>query len=391
MIHALFFIPAIAQSQPESPCHLRISLLTATPGTELYSTFGHSALRVVNSSDSTDLIYNYGTFDFEDPGFYSKFIKGKLLYFVSIDEFQNYMAQYAFEKRGITEQVLDLDCGQKEKLLAFLRENAKEENKYYKYDFVYDNCTTRLRDIILGTGTKKQETGNSKPESRIPNPETKDIRPSQTVTFRDLIHIYLNRSHQHWSKLGIDILLGAPLDKKLTNNEAMFLPDYLMYAFDSTTLNNKPLVQGKSVILQPSIDVSKKFSFTPFLAFGLLFLIILGLIFWGKAGKFLQYVDFLLFFFSGLIGILILFMWFGTDHLTTKNNFNLLWAFPLNLIAAFFSWKERNWLRAYFLVYCLLLLILLVCWFWGPQEMNNGLLPIVALLFLRSFNHYRRI
>ena len=122
LTHALVFISTFAQSQPESPsCPLRISLLTATPGTELYSTFGHSALRVVNNADSSDLIYNYGTFDFNDPQFYSKFMRGKLLYFVSIDEFRNYMDQYAWEKRGITEQVLDLSCEQKERTLAFLQ------------------------------------------------------------------------------------------------------------------------------------------------------------------------------------------------------------------------------------------------------------------------------
>jgi hypothetical protein len=370
------FSQPISETQTVSPCHLRISLLTATPGTELYSTFGHSALRVKNSSDSTDWIYNYGTFDFNDPHFYSKFIKGKLLYFVSIDEMQNYLDQYAWEKRGITEQVLDLSCDQKEKLLAFLQENAKEENKYYLYDFMYDNCTTRLRDIVFEMANGKRETA--------------DIRPNRKVTFRDLIHAYLDRSHQYWSKLGIDMLLGTPVDKKLNNSEAMFLPDYLLNAFDSTNVNGKPLVNEKSIILQQAFNTNKKSFFTPFVVFGMLFLIIAGLMIWGKAGKFLLYFDFLLFFFSGLVGMFMLFMWLGTDHLSTKNNFNLAWAFPLNLFAAFVVWKGRNWLRAYFMIYCLILLLLLIGWSWAPQYMNNALLPVVLLLFLRGFNHYRR-
>jgi len=365
------------QTQPEpQPCPFRISLLTATPGAELYSTFGHSALRVTDSSSGYDIIYNYGTFDFNDPDFYSKFMRGKLLYFVSVDLFPNYLEQYAWEKRGITEQVLNLSCEQKVDLLAFLQENAKEENKYYKYDFVRDNCTTRLRDIVFTMSNGKRQTGN--------------VRPGKKVSFRDLIHVYLDHSHQNWSKLGIDILLGVPLDKSLTNEEAMFLPDYLMAAFDSTHVNGQALVEKKEVILPPAMSAGKKPLFTPFIVFSLLIIGIASLMIVGKSKRFLLAFDFVLFFLTGLIGWFIMFMWFGTEHLTTKNNFNLAWAFPLNFIAAFFVYKQKNWLRAYFLVYCLLLIALLILWWWGPQEMNDALLPLVILLFIRAFSHYRR-
>src|SRR6185369_13807343 len=211
------------QAQQDSSCKIHVSLLTCSPGLDLYSSWGHSALRVVDSLANIDIIYNYGTFDFDDPGFYSKFTRGKLLYFVSVQKFEGFLEEYQYYQRGITEQVLDLSCSEKIKLDLALQENAKEENKYYKYDFTVDNCTTRLRDIVF------KNAGSTI--------ITKDIRPSQKITFRKLINKYLDSSYQYWSKFGIDILLGTPLDKKLTNDEAMFLPDYLLKGFDSTSLD----------------------------------------------------------------------------------------------------------------------------------------------------------
>jgi len=370
----LFFQYTIAQG--DSICGIRISLLTCTPGHELYSTFGHSALRVTDTTTGEDIIYNYGTFDFDDPGFYSKFVRGKLLYFVSIEEFENFLEGYKYEQRGITEQVLNLSCSEKQKLVAALRENAKEENKYYKYDFVYDNCTTRLRDIVF-----KNANGST---------ITKEIRPNGRTTFRNLIHEYLDKSYQYWSKLGIDILLAKPIDKNITNSEAMFLPDYLLKAFDSTTVSNRKLVSQKKVILPPALGASKASLVPPFFLFTILFLLIAALTFFKALNGFFSVFDFILFFVVGALGLLILFMWFGTDHQACRSNFNILWAFPLHFIVVFFIYQKWNWLRYYFLTNSIVLLILLVCWKWLPQEMNNSLLPIVALLVLRSFMRFKK-
>ena len=169
LISFFLFCSLVAQHPADSignktACHLRLSLLTCTPGTELYSTFGHSAIRVTDTSGKTDIIFNYGTFDFDDPAFFVKFVRGKLLYFVSIDEFENFLDQYNYEKRGITEQVLDLSCDVKKNLLIALHDNAKEENRYYKYDFVYDNCTTRIRDIIFSAVKNQVDTKNIRPK-----------------------------------------------------------------------------------------------------------------------------------------------------------------------------------------------------------------------------------
>ncbi|HEU4858686.1 MAG TPA: DUF4105 domain-containing protein, partial [Chitinophagaceae bacterium] len=317
LLFTFYFSPAQTDT-----CGIRISLLTCTPGQELYSTFGHSAFRVFDSVNNADLVFNYGTFDFYDPKFYNKFVKGKLLYFVSIDTLPSFLAEYDYYKRGITEQAINISCDDKQKLLAALFENAKEENKYYRYDFNYDNCTTRLRDMLEKAAGKKLET--------------KNILPAPSTTFRHLIHVYLDRGGQQWSKLGIDMLLGNPMDKKVSNREAMFLPDYLLTAFDSSKLNGQPVVSEKKILLNYFDEYKTKTGITPLIVFGGLFLLItaLSIFFFKRWNLFLKIFDFFFFVFIGLIGLLILFMWFGTEHAMCKNNFNLLWALPTHLPVA---------------------------------------------------------
>jgi len=372
-LFVIFFVQCL-QAQQDSSCKIQISLLTCSPGEELYSTFGHSALRVTDSSTNTDIIYNYGTFDFDDPEFYTKFTRGKLLYYVSVQKFENFVEEYQYYQRGIIEQVLDLSCTEKKKLVSALQENAKEENKYYKYDFIVDNCTTRLRDIVF----KNANT----------TVVTKDIRSNEEITFRNLIHKYLDSSYQYWSKLGIDILLGKPLDKKVTNSEAMFLPDYLMKGFDSTNFSGvvrRSLVLEKKEILKATMPKPKNTLFSPFVIFTVFFLSILVLSFSKNAGKFFSVFDFLLFFLCGLLGVLLLFMWFGTDHPECKDNYNLAWAMPFHFLIVFFLFRKWALLKYYFLINSVLLLVLLILWKWLPQEMNNALIPIVCLLLLRSY------
>ena len=378
LVTSCLFLNFLFAQDPDSSrdCRFQISLLTCTPGDELYSTFGHSALRVTDRSSSADIIYNYGTFDFDDPNFYSKFTRGKLLYFVSIDHFENFMKAYVYEQRGITEQVLNLSCEEKEKLVDALVENSKEENKYYKYDFVLDNCTTRLRDMVFKNSSNAVVT--------------KNIRPGAGTTFRNLIHEYLDQSYKNWSELGIDILLGNPVDKKITNSQAMFLPDYLLKGFDSTTTKGTPLVSAKKEILKATLRVNKAPFLSPFAVFTILFLVVAVLTFMKNTNRFFALFDFILFFLAGTVGLLILFMWFGTDHPECKNDFNIAWAFPLHFLIVFFIFQKRDWLRYYFLANSILLLLLLLCWKWLPQEMNNALIPVVALLLLRSAARYKK-
>jgi hypothetical protein len=363
-----FFHFASAQDS----CSLRLSLLTCAPGEELYSTFGHTALRVKDEVRGADYIFNYGTFEF-GPDFYTKFIRGKLLYFLSVEDFNDFIYEYRLQSRSIREQVLQLSCDEKQKLYLALQTNAQEQNRYYKYDFLFDNCTTRAGDIVL------RNSGSPV--------VFKNILPKEHPTFRNLIHSYLNAGHQYWSKLGIDILLGAKLDRKVTNREAMFLPDYLLKGFDSASLNAHSLVTPPQTILEMPSPLKNKSFFTPAVIFCLLLIFVVGVSFSHStlASTILSIFDFLFFFALGLAGILLLFMWFGTDHKVCQNNYNLLWALPTNVLMAFFVHSKNQWVKKYFSIVFWLSLLLVLTWFFLPQQMNNALLPMVGLIVYRSW------
>lgn len=366
ILNSSFLIFNSAKAQDTS--RLRISLLTCTPGEELYSTFGHSAYRVVDSNAVTDIVYNYGTFNFDDDGFYLKFVRGKLLYYVSAEYFADFKDLYQSTNRGITEQVLNLSAAEKITIRHFLNENLKEENKYYKYDFFFDNCTTRLRDIL-----KKQHDSSFC---------QKPVMPAGS-RFRQAIHQYLDKNGKDWSKLGIDILLGLPCDAVMTAEQMQFLPDNLMKSLDSS---DHPMVISSQNLYSITEDKNKNSFFTPLVVFSILLIVIVLLGF--VKNKFvqasLQGFDGLFFFSAGLLGIILIFMWTATDHQMCKNNFNLLWAWPTHSIIAFFVSSKKAWVKKYFKFTAVALIIVLISWFILPQQMNNSLIPLVLLLIYRS-------
>lgn len=376
-IFLLFFltITITAKAQSDS-CRLRISLLTCGAGEELYSTFGHSALRVTDAQTGNDVVYNYGTFNFDEPDFYTKFIKGKLLYYLSTEEFLTFVEAYRQEKRTVTEQVLNLNCGEKEKMIMLLQQNLQAENKYYKYDFLYDNCTTRLRDLL--------ERSSDSAVHYLKIVETK-------TTFRDLLYQSLNYYDMQWSKFGIDLLLGAKTDAVMNNREVMFLPDYLMHSFDSSKMGNKPVVTEKINVFELS-QITKKENFIkhPLFFFSLVLVVIVALSFSKNTGlqKIVSGFDGFLFFICGAAGLIFIFMWLATDHEMCSNNYNLLWALPTHAAAAFFIHSQKKWVKKYFLVTAIINVLLLLVWFFLPQHLNISLLPFVLLLTFRSASIY---
>lgn len=368
LFYSFFFA---AHAQDSSRCPVRISLLTCAPGQELYSTFGHTAIRIFDSATHSDIVYNYGTFDFDDPNFYMKFVRGKLDYFLSADYFPDFMQEYVAEQRSVTEQVLNLTCTQKAQIVHALEVNMQGANRRYKYDFIYDNCTTRVRDLIFG----------SLPKAGV----AKQLVPPGT-TARNLIYTYLDRGGEPWSKLGIDILLGAKLDRPLDNTVAMFLPDYLMKGADSAVINQtQPLVAQKHMLLQVPSPVAANWNYAPLATFtilcALMFLLYISPA--KRAQAISRFLDSFLLYLTGLLGILLVFMWWGTDHKMTKDNYNLLWALPTNFIAAFFLWRNPLWLRRYFYIAFAINALLFAGWFWMPQQMNIALAPLVLLLLFR--------
>jgi hypothetical protein len=371
----MLLISGELRAQQDS-CGLRMSLLTCSPGAELYSTFGHSALRVVDSAAGTDIVYNYGVFDFYDPNFYAKFVRGKLLYYLDQEAFPDFLYAYQRENRSVREQVLQLDCAEKAAMQQFLFNNVRPENRSYKYDFLFDNCTTRLRDLIL------RQQGSSY--------VTADIQQGTPQSFRHHIHTYLDMNRMPWSKLGIDILLGSRLDRLMNNDEAMFLPDYLEKGLDSSNSAKGSLVAARQTIYQRNENLlaNNGLPFSPALLGWLLATLTLVATFTrGKAFRsYLAFIDFMLFLVTGLVGILLVFMWTGTDHQICKDNLNLLWAIPTHTLAAFFIRSAKSSWKTYFHYTALLCLLLLASWAFLPQQLNPALIPFVLVIGLRAWD-----
>ena len=378
ILHAFFLVIfcnfKITLSAQDSS-HIRVSLLTCSPGEEIYSTFGHSALRITDSSSVSDIVFNYGTFNFDEPGFYTKFLRGKLLYYVSTMYFTDFKEEYQSTNRSITEQVLNLNAEEKIALEHFLYNNVKEENKYYNYDFFLDNCTTRLRDIIV-----KYKTNY---------PPLKPIMPA-TTTFRQAIHNNLQKHGKHWTNLGIDILFGLPSDGVMTTSQTQFLPDNLMITLDSSN-QQQQLLRSTTTLYSIESNNDTDTFFTPAITFSvlLLFIIVLSFINTKSAIIFLNGFDGLLFFLTGALGILFFFLWIGSDHVMLKSNLNLIWAWPTHAVVAFFVNSKNSWVKKYFGFTSAGLLFVLISWFFLPQQMNNALLPIVLLLLYRSIRRYQ--
>ena len=211
----------------------------------------------LQASSKVDMVYNYGTFDDSDPDFYLNFTKGLMHYALSAYPYSLFLEEYHSQNRGIVEQQLQLSCAEKHKINRALQLNNTEENRFYYYYFHTDNCTTRAGDMILDNASGKVST--------------KKILPGNDITFRHLIHAYLDNAGQYWSKFGIDLFLGMNMDKKLSNDEAMFLPDYLKKGFDSTTVDARPLVSATATVLPwPKLDSSFSLA-SPFFLFSPVF------------------------------------------------------------------------------------------------------------------------
>jgi hypothetical protein len=366
----LFFLSAAAQSDTS---HLRISLLTCSPGAELYSTFGHTAIRVTDSTRGIDMVYNYGTFDYEDPAFLMKFTRGIMEYALSNYSFQDFLQEYQFEKRSVIEQDLQLTGNQKQQLYTALQQNALPQNRYYNYYFHTDNCTTRARDMIV------QQTGASV--------VFKKIIPENPPTFRNLIHTYLDKGGQNWSKLGIDLLLGNNLDEKVTNDQAMFLPDYLMKGLDSATADNHSLVTQKQMALSIAPDPPSFTLMRPLFVFSALFIII-GLLSFSTqkwTQRFLNVFDSIFFLLLGLIGVVIITLWAIRIDTVCRDNFNAGWALPTHLPVAFVVYLKRKWLQQYFKVVFVLTLLFGICWWFIPQQINTAVAPLLGIIAMRSY------
>lgn len=347
----------------------RFSLLTVAPGEMLYSTFGHSALRVYDRVQRLDRCYNYGTFDFEQPNFLLKFCRGRLLYFLDREPYRSFEYGNLYDRRSMREQLLNLDAEQRQRLFDLLQENAREENKYYKYDFFYDNCATRIRDIVKETFFH-QITFDS---SGLP----------KGATMRQLLRPYL--ADKPWTQFGIDLALGMPADRVARAENYMFLPDYVHDLIGATRIDDSiPLVVSERNI--PARPFAPLPAYRPGF-FGhplwvMCVVALLGLL--SMANPRTEHLfDTLFWLVLGIAGLVIFLLWVATDHSATKNNWNVLWALPTHLL--YFWRRTRNeWVENYFMGVGILAALTLVFWAVIPQEMPVAAIPVAGLVVVKS-------
>jgi hypothetical protein len=383
-IFSLFlFITSGSYAQlSERPIHLseqaEISVVTCGPFQgELYSAFGHSAFRVADPALGFDVIYNYGIFDYDQPNFYLNFALGKNKYMCGLQDYNRFRDVYIYYNRFIHEQKLNLNQAQKQKLFSFLEWNARPENRDYYYDYFYDNCATKIRDVML------QNFGDS---VRF---NTGHITTDYSI--RELTDMYLQQ--QPWGDLGIDIGLGLPMDKKAAPLEYMFLPDYVEAGYDHATIKrngaDEPLVKEKVVTYESREEEASWSLPHPLYVFIFIAVVALVLTIWDiRRNKLSTWFDSALFTTAGLIGILLLFLWFFTDHKAAANNFNLLWAFPAHIVAGVVVFKRRTWTKYYFLFALILSALTLLVWPILPQKLHYALIPVVITLAIRAFAQY---
>lgn len=369
----LFFIVGFKGTAqlPQLSDQAQISVMTCGAGDVLYYAFGHSAFRVQDPELGLDIVYNYGTFDFDRPNFYLNFAKGKLVYSLSRRSFENFLYEYELEKRWVKEQILDLDQGEVNTMFAFFEENYKPENRDYLYDPLFNNCSN-ITAVIL-----KKQFGDAI--------DFKGDHLEKRYTFRQLVRQFIPLNS--WGSFGIELAFGGITDQTATVEEHMFLPYYAMYQLRNTTKAGQPLVKRERTVLDyPELKENGTFMTSPLFWFLFVLLLVLAITYldW-KHGTRHRWLDFTLFLISGLAGISILLLWLATDHEVTRYNFNFLWLLPSNAVVAFYLLKGKNlvWLKKYLWIALIGIVLILLIWIFGVQVLSPLNIPLMLILVAR--------
>ena len=351
------------------------SVLTCDPGNDFYTTFGHSAIRITDTAQGLDLVYNYGTFDFNTPHFYWVFTRGRLDYQLSRTTFEDFIYEYSYEGREVREQPLTFEAGQVQNLFLLLETNYLPQYRHYHYDILRDNCATRVRDVVYSAWAN----------------DTLLQRAAPPTTYRRLLAARM-RGNLEWWHLGVDLLLGLTADHRCSAPERMFLPAEMEAELAQCTTSGvwtAPFIVEPSHQLLPSQRTPLKASFPPLIVFSLLFAVIallsshsLSLFHSSTLPLFhsstLPLLDRLLFIIAGLCGLFLLFMWFGTDHWCTNWNLNILWLSPLLILIAIRLERSPRWaLWLQEAMFVAAALYVLLC------GLSVAIIPLILTLMLR--------
>jgi drug/metabolite transporter superfamily protein YnfA len=360
----------------------RVYLITASPGRQTYAAFGHSALRVVDPSKGYDYAYNWGTFDFDTENFYFKFGTGKLMYFLAINNFYNFVEYYHMVGQAIYLQEILLTNKEKSTLINNIEINYREENRSYRYDFFRDNCATRIRDIIVKSVDGKVVFDSSYVEKR--------------ESISHLFGVYLK--NEPWNYFGLNLIMGKSTDSIASLTDYMYLPGHLQNMFASAkiadTNGTRNLTRTPVELFPSTIEVHKpKVLFTPVAICVFFFLVIAGLTVWEyRRKKYFKAVDVSLFLITGLLGLLITWLWGWSLHIYVHNNLHIIWASPLNLIAAvcLMICSKMKWTGYYFAAYALSVILFIMVSFFVVQEFHPASYFIMGAMIIRAGNLFLR-
>ncbi len=350
---------------------VKITLITETPGAELYSVYGHTAFRIRESETGKDYIFHYGLFDFNAPGFYTNFLKGILKYKMGGQYFSSLYRTSEEEGRGLYEQELNLDSSETMQLYNILHENYKRENRAYLYDFLYENCSTKPRDLLEKLWGSRLKYPDSFPKK----------------TYRQVLS-----EHQRvlpWIDYGIDLIIGSEVDKEIGIRDQAFLPEYLKKALSAASLDGQKAVFKERELIVPSLQRTVYFYQRPVFYFLLLFLLELFIfIYVLRSGvkRWIRLYDMTFYTLISLMSIFIMLLWWGTDHHITKHNWNLLWLNPLYLILTTAGWI--GWRSLYEKTRLILMLITVSAFVLGifhtfVQPFHISSFVLMAILILK--------
>jgi hypothetical protein len=349
-----------------------VYLITCSPGTDTYSIYGHSALRVVIPHIQSDQVFNWGVFDFSTPNFVWKFAKGKLNYMLGEYPYERFLQEYLLENRSVYSQKINLDAPEKAILISLIQTNMQPENRLYRYDFFYDDCSTRIRDLI------EKAIG---PRLIYPPDET-----NRMSTFREKVGEY--QKSYPWLKMGVDIIMGTPGDVKASFRDRMFLPLDLQRNLTQAVVNRDrkmiPLLSRIETVLEFDPPVVKtRFYTSPIFLLGFIFVIIVFLSAIYIKGKLINILDLVLFTAFSLLSVLMIFFNFFTDHQQMRWNLNIVWFNPAIIICLFcliFQKAGEIWFRVVFCLSVIFLPLIIIV----PYAINSSFVPVILILVLRS-------
>ena len=366
-IHSLYCVNKTEGTKTSSE-ETKVSIISIGEGSSLADAFGHTGIRVI--SNGNDIVFNFGVYDFSAPNFYSNFVKGRPVYKLAVQKYEKFKDGYIYQNRYLVEHELNISEESKMNIIDLLVNNSRPENKYYTYDYLRDNCSTRVADILI------DDTNNKFRDDKLES--------EALFTYRELIHEKI--SENSWAALGIDLCLGAIIDKKISVRETFFIPEKLMKYMDGLMKDySKPIT--KNIIFLPDSPSKYNEEFPkPFLVNSIISLFIILLTYFNfKNSSWNRSIDFIIYLFSGLVGVLIIYLWFFSNHFASAQNFNFLWAFPFNLAVVFALIKKNPplWTINFVKLNIILLILLFIHWITGVQKYNITLLPIFISLLVR--------